>query len=732
MNNRARAGWIIGALLALAAGCGGGAETDTGTTTGSGGGGGAASCPQGQAPGADGACVPVGIQQCAELFRGDDNLCHPSIEKCPAGTIPRFDEGCVPAGIPDCAPEFLGENGLCRPSMALCPAGTFAAPQEGCVSIDGALGCGEGPWGNVEEAPGDKHVDGAAPASGDGSRAAPFVTIAEAMAAVDDGGRVVLAAGMYDEPVTITKDVELRGRCPSMVTVSGTQPDPNGFPVVALVEATRSAAIRGVRLTGPGIGVVAFYARLEIEEVHLQEVQLFGVVAVGAQSDVSISHTFIEDVQPGAGNAFGQGVNLVTGGHATITASAIVGSRGTGILLDAGKPTLSITGSLVAGTGFDSGPELGGNALAVAGGTATVDNCAFVGNRGPQMLVRGPATLQVTGTLFSAGPEVGPPQIPPEELPAGRGVDLGEGATASFLQCDIRSNYEAGVLVRDPGTDVTLDTCFVGDTESGYERLGAGIEVEFGGTVHAYRTAVVRNTEAGVSAVLEGSTVEGDGLLVEGTKPGKDGYFGYGLTAREHASMSIANSAIVSNHEMGGFFGGSLVTVALEASIVERTLPSAYDGSRGMGLVCHDGATLDLSSSAILHNRTAALAFTIANGHVTGSLLSDVPNGKFTLLNPDHTYEDVGDGLLALFGSDVQVENTRIVGCSRAGLLFGDSRGNVAGSTVTDNRFGLVLQGTDRPDLSDDNAIVGNAEKDTVVDGALPVPGAPSELPPTP
>ena len=207
------------AALLLSA-CGDGTEESGGTGRAG------SSCPSGQITGPDGAGLPVGIQGCAELFIEDDGLCHPSMDKCPPGTIPKLTEGCIPVGIPGCAELFMEEDGLCHPSMDKCPAGSFAVPTEGCVPIDGEQGCGSGTWGNIAAGPGTVWVDPAYGAGGsDGSQAAPYTTIAAALAAVAPGGRVALAAGDYDEPVSITKPLELVGRCPSMVTIRGTTTD---------------------------------------------------------------------------------------------------------------------------------------------------------------------------------------------------------------------------------------------------------------------------------------------------------------------------------------------------------------------------------------------------------------------------------------------------------------------------------------------------------------------------
>ena len=133
---RGRRSLYAAAFAALLLGCGPGSETGAGGAGTTGSTSSATSCPRGAVPGPKGACMPVGIQGCADMFWEDDNLCHPSTDKCPAGTIPKLDEGCVPVGVTGCSPEFAGE-GMCAASLAKCQEGEIPVPQEGCRPIDG-------------------------------------------------------------------------------------------------------------------------------------------------------------------------------------------------------------------------------------------------------------------------------------------------------------------------------------------------------------------------------------------------------------------------------------------------------------------------------------------------------------------------------------------------------------------------------------------------------------------
>ena len=214
-------------------------------TGGAGGAGGGSSCMPGEVMGSEGACIAVGLQGCATRFVDADGLCRPSLARCPAGTIPDITVGCVPVGIQGCAPAFVEGDGLCHPAMSKCPAGTFALPQKGCVPVDGPGGCGTGTWGNIPIDASNVYVDASyAGGDGDGSMAKPVTTITAALALAQTGSRIAIAAGTYNESIGVTTPVEIAGRCPSMVTIAGTNFDPM-FPVVVWI-AAGPTTIRGV------------------------------------------------------------------------------------------------------------------------------------------------------------------------------------------------------------------------------------------------------------------------------------------------------------------------------------------------------------------------------------------------------------------------------------------------------------------------------------------------------
>ena len=94
-------------------------------------------CPIGHAEDEAGACIPVGIQGCADIFINPmTGLCEPGPEDCPPGHIPVFGEGCQSVNISGCVGSFIDpETGLCDPKPEDCPPGHMPVFDEGCVRV---------------------------------------------------------------------------------------------------------------------------------------------------------------------------------------------------------------------------------------------------------------------------------------------------------------------------------------------------------------------------------------------------------------------------------------------------------------------------------------------------------------------------------------------------------------------------------------------------------------------
>mgnify|MGYP002039701130 CR=1 FL=1 len=207
--------------------------------------------------------APDGSDVLAETSEGETS------PTCEPGRVMGPEDTCISVGIQGCVDLFVDpETGLCGPDPALCDEGEIPVASEGCVSLDPPGGCGEGTWGELALFPGDVHVDpNTTSEDPDGSRENPWPLIAYALGKVEDGGRIVLAAGEYDEGVILAKSVDLVGRCSSMVEIVGTTTAFTAAPTGVLsgeFSSTTSAASEmlgglevggGRRNIGPFIGI---------------------------------------------------------------------------------------------------------------------------------------------------------------------------------------------------------------------------------------------------------------------------------------------------------------------------------------------------------------------------------------------------------------------------------------------------------------------------------------------
>jgi hypothetical protein len=271
-------------------------------------------------------------------------------------------------------------------------------------------------------------------------------------------------------------------------------------------------------------------------------------------------------------------------------------------------------------------------------------------------------------------------------------------------------------------------------------------------------TAVLGNHHAGVYCLETEAEAFVTGSLIKATLPqpsDQDG--GAGIVVR-NAKLRIGDSAIVDNHDFGLLAREGKTKVIAAGILIEGTLPRESDGKFGVGALSIDGATLQLASSVVHDNNVSALLVVTATAAVSRSLIDVVAAGSLTLLDPATTFVNVGDGLLATLGSTLDITDTRVQGCVRAGVLFDDSTGTLSGVVSTENQFGLVLGGERRPSYEGGsepstgnmregevsspndpspvpslqgggNQFSGNTAQDIVTAGERPVPDAPSPAP---
>lgn len=650
----------------------------------------------------------VGIQGCAGDFVDDDGLCRPALERCAPGTIPKHDEGCVAVGLPGCAEEFM-EDGVCRPSMTKCPQGTLALPQRGCLSIDGPDGCGAAPWGDLADAPGDVYVDPSYE-GGDstGSRERPFTTIAEAIQTVQGGGRVILAEGDYDEPVEITKQIELVGRCTSKVTIRGAQRHADGEESTIWIHDVEGAGVRGVSVVSSGVGLFVQGARASAQNLRVTGTHGSGVLVALAGAHLDLSHSFVQATRAEQDeDDVWTNVLVYDGASAKLVENALIDGN-INLRVHSAEQEVIAEGNLLESlwAQAEANEDIG---VFVDAGVLRLDASALLHHHTGALVTGAGAELVATRSLISA---------PPGGVPAATDVTAELGARATLEGSVLSGGCDAQLLVANDTTEVVArGNLFEGASAAEGATLRSAIE-QRAGTLSLSSNVVSQAPDVGL--LVTGGTVTATGLVVQGTgaNPPSAGVFVKEANAKLTASY-------VSESRFAGVVLASDARLALVESLIERTGPAEPDGPGGVGLLSSEASAITVERAAVLESRVAGLLLADSPSTIKDTLIRGVERGTLLATGVEgqdgSAGSDFGDGILAL-KSTVEVSAANVEGCARAGLLFNDSDGTLASSRATGNRFGLVVQGAPSPTVEQNNTFTDNQESDKVLAGELPVP----------
>lgn len=226
----------------------------------------------------------------------------PAFTSCAEPTIPSA-EGCVAVGVDACGEGMIKDaTGGCTATIADgCTREQLSLPGEACKPIDA---CPAGPFAAAEGPETTRYVASGA-TTGDGSRDRPFATIAEAIAALPSGGRIMLAAGSYDAIAT-SAPLRIVGVCASRVTVGS-------------IAAKAPLTLEGLSITGAGAGVDTN------SDLTMRRVSVFNTGGAGLRVEgLAATRVVLETVV--IDGATGRGLQ-VGGGNAELTNLAVRRTR---------------------------------------------------------------------------------------------------------------------------------------------------------------------------------------------------------------------------------------------------------------------------------------------------------------------------------------------------------------------------------------------------------------------
>ncbi len=598
----------------------------------------------------------------------------------PDGTTPDAGRGFViappaPAALPDQAPcpegwvESTDEGvTVCLPwvdgTPPSCTGATFAPPGEAsCVPVGDPCPTGDFPDGPA--GPEVVHVRVGA-TGGDGSRAAPYGTLAE-VGTLEPGAVVLLSKGTHEITTTfsIPADVTVRGTCTAETIVTRTAGASFAFAVSATGAMLSDLTLRDL----PGIGLTAFSGG----EVTVERVFIDGATQVGLRarsgSTVTARSVLIRDVRGRlSDDANGFGIAANEGASMSVERAVLEEARRSGVLVtDEGSrmsldrvAVLHTLGADVDGAGGTGilaslGAELTGRAVAVvdayfaglgalsAGTVAECDHC----------FISGVSRQRSSGDYGDA-------------------VSVLDGASLMLTRSVVEAGYGRGVWSGYEPSVATLADCLVRDIvpEEGGEQ-GRGVHASRGGRLTAQRLAILRTVGHAVSATSASSYEVQDTTIVDVAPRELDGAFGRGFSAVDGSSASISRATINGHHDIA-------VMVAASADMVVSDLlvgpPEPGLSTDGRVIQAQESATGTFSRIAASGFRYAAVTCV----QDTTCTLSDV-----SFLNGYREELTWARGLLTL-DATVDVERMEVVSPTSLGIGLLTSNATIRDVEIAD------------------------------------------------
>jgi len=319
-----------------------------------------------------------------------------------------------------------------------------------------------------------------------------------------------------------------------------------------------------------------------------------------------------------------------------------------------------------------------------------------------------------------------------------RGAVVAVGASVEILDCLLEDSRELGVASLAEAY-VTLRGSRIAGVESAANgSFGFGVFVQDGGQVdlvesvvtHAHLTSIALDSPTGVVRV--------ERSIIQHTQPDAAGEGGKGIVATD-GTATIVESLIRDNTFAGVSIEFPTASVRVERSVIERTRPHS-SGAGGHGLESF-GGTLHVEDSTLAHNAGISPSgggilvngpgdVSVEDGAVVASAEGGIvlQDGERAQIVRSLVHEvvpgstGVGLGVSVLFGSDLVMHDSAIVGATTVGLVVGslDDAATPSHAMVTQSivmsthsdsmgQFGRGIQVVGALELID-SAVVDNQE----------------------
>ncbi len=316
---------------------------------------------------------------------------------------------------------------------------------------------------------------------------------------------------------------------------------------------------------------------------------------------MTLADTVVRDTALDRYGANGIGIVVQDGATLDTEGCEVTGNRTAGIAAHETGTTVSLVDTTVRDTLLDESEKYGVGILVCDGAALSVEACSFSRNMAAGIVAHDSGTrVSLEGVLVEETRSNGLAED-------GFGVDVYDGVELWASGCEIAGNACEGLVVSGRGTEVTIVDSSVRDTRpNGNGEDGFGIAVQEGAKLSAERCEVVGNTLSGILVVDPGTEVTLEDIVVRDTNPSEDGEGGHGIQAANGALLRAEGCGLVENRSVGLAAMGVGTQVALRGSTVWDTFPDP-NGVNGIGIGVNGGATLTADGCEIVGNTLAGV-----------------------------------------------------------------------------------------------------------------------------
>jgi len=527
------------------------------------------------------------------------------------------------------------------------------------VCVPDITACPPGKWGGLTGA-GTQYVDPTAPPGGDGTKATPYNSLAAALKTLPSGGTLALADGVYEASVTLTKPVQLVGRCPGTVTLVAKP----GKPVVTVNGAGGPAPARleSLRLTGDGPGLVV-NGQLPVlgKRLYIDRPWYRGAEVLGAQASLTLEDTVIVGVRAHV-NAASSGMGFAAWQGASAVLRRVHISRCTlrGITLEDPDSTIDGNEVVVERVQMSANSVNSGDAIVALGGARLrLRGARLARNARGGLLVHGAkSSAAVAGLALTGGAESdgGWKTIAVVAL---------DGSRLTFSGGRLNSLKGGAIAAANTGTVARVGGVLVSEVLTSKGAPGA-ILAYARGRIEVLASKVIHIHGSGVWAGHEGTEATvADTLIVDcdDAKGSADGIAGIYISGG--ATAQIRSTRLSSNTVFGLAIDGKKASVVADGLLVDDTRSSQHinvEVIRPAGIWVGNAGRLNLRDARISLSRYAGLQVHYSAVVEAAGLLLEYGQPvllESLFLDGSSTTEVRSHGITILFGGRVTLAGGR-------------------------------------------------------------------------